>query len=227
MLAVRAWRRPRAGGAVPVLTRSTEFWIVSSPRRRGCSRVRVHLSLRSAVVPAQAGLFRRPTAAEVLPRCRPRAGGAVPEYGPKTGMLWGSSPRRRGCSHDVGHRLGGPGVVPAQAGLFPPNWLGVYRPHGRPRAGGAVPWISHNPLSRSSSSPRRRGCSAEVRDLRTRFDVVPAQAGLFPTPRCRTPICLRRPRAGGAVPPIKSCVRLPAKSSPRRRGCSRRGDLTE
>lgn len=72
-----------------------------------------------SVVPAPAGLFPDVRLSSTSSTSRPRARGAVPATSATSAAARWSSPRPRGCSATGGDDVGGRGVVPAPAGLFP------------------------------------------------------------------------------------------------------------
>ena len=195
-------RRPRASGAVPVLLPWGDWG--------------------EEVVPARAGLFPRANSRGQWSPSRPRASGAVPNIATMDSSNPESSPRERGCSvvvraHAFTHR-----VVPARAGLFRTSRSHGLLWTGRPRASGAVPRSAAMNVSSSSSSPRERGCSPVPVRGSSVVGVVPARAGLFPSPPRTSPASPRRPRASGAVPQLFACSKSRVLSSPRERGCSPR-----
>ena len=156
-----------------------------------------------------------------------------------------SSPPARGCSATRPSCGSRPSVVPASAGVFParrfPHCQLAGRPRQRggvpgpldegldvlcrPRQRGGVPGFGGSVYSVNMSSPPARGCSpaAMARVLGSR--VVPASAGVFPTPRSSPPTCARRPRQRGGVPRATDAHRSRPESSPPARGCSEVRDV--
>ena len=216
----RASSRPRASGAVPGLPPVSTAPHESSPRERGCSGHHVAARRPPRVVPARAGLFR--TWARPPPRCRsrPRASGAVPAVPFTLARAFLSSPRERGCSGVRPVLDAGVPVVPARAGLFRSRARSCVHSSCRPRASGAVPNIPQSWFVMDRSSPRERGCSPLGGNERVVVLVVPARAGLFPSPGTRFFGGRSRPRASGAVPITATYEPCVATSSPRERGCS-------
>ena len=90
----------------------------------------------------------------------------------------------------------------------------------RPRASGGVPDPDSATPTDSASSPRERGCSVQAHVQSTRHPVVPARAGVFPTPAPGRQRDRRRPRASGGVPTCASHSGASPWLSPRERGCS-------
>ncbi len=92
----------------------------------------------------------------------------------------GCSPRRRGCSLGAGQRAREAVVFPAQAGVFRSPSSGLVKPVRVPRAGGGVPRRHGCRLDDGACSPRRRGCSVVVRELRLVVPVVSPRRRGFP-----------------------------------------------
>ena len=214
-----------------------------SPRRRGSSRLQDLSPGRRRVLPAQAGVI-PPTGRHCGGAgSSPRAGGGHPDS--KTGVIRRPpfSPRRRGSSRPVCLDFQHPHVLPAQAGVIPPDSPTPHGRQGSPRAGGGHPWTRRARTLRTGFSPRRRGSSTwQSRGMeligfspRRRGSsllraahheagiVLPAQAGVIPR---RAPMWMegcRSPRAGGGHPGTGACQIFPGKFSPRRRGSSQGG----
>ena len=211
---------PRAGGGLPGAQVGVGFDGASSPRRRGSSVLLARRRPAALVLPAQAGVFRSATPTPPAAACPPRAGGGLPRTPRLSGMIFASSPRRRGSSGADGRLRGRPLVLPAQAGVF--RHRGAHR-HGRcrpPRAGGGLPAAFLALTAPTKSSPRRRGSSVVGILGHLAVVVLPAQAGVFRglLGRLRGPD--RPPRAGGGLPAISCRFWASLKSSPRRRGSS-------
>ncbi len=173
---------PRACGAVPMRTASLVGAAEWSPRVRGCSRRTGGIRLADVVVPARAGLFPPPHTTELQHSCGPRACGAVPGRlaVPLAKNQW--SPRVRGCSPAAGRSPRRAGVVPARAGLFPLGGVVHGAPGRGPRACRAVPDLGVIECQDGEWSPRVRGCSRTGSSSPLARLVVPARAGLFPSP---------------------------------------------
>ncbi len=136
---------PRASGGVPLVRVSLQLLQEWSPRERGCSVTMTKAQQLKTVVPARAGVFRRPWTALSPSPGGPRASGGVPwalNLG-ADGLEW--SPRERGCSvsselcHDFVT------VVPARAGVFRPRSARRRPRPGGPRASGGVPVRGNEP----------------------------------------------------------------------------------
>ncbi len=125
VIPARMWRwrrgrsRPRARGSHPPSTRPSPTPGSSSPRSRGSSRDAAHYLRVIAVVPALAGVIRRPSGRATSSGCRPRARGGHPLQDAVMGLADVSSPRSRGSSPGDGVDPGGVLVVPALAGVIP------------------------------------------------------------------------------------------------------------
>ncbi len=170
------------------------------------------------MLPARAGLF--PPAATNRRGCgrAPRACGAVPRQAFAQVAAGVCSPRVRGCSLVLGGIAREVRVLPARAGLFPSaDWAAGWRA-GAPRACGAVPLspVVGNPLG--TCSPRVRGCSQRGHHVGDHLQVLPARAGLFPTPSGRRRRRSRAPRACGAVPASSHASRTAFSVLPARAG---------
>ena len=113
---------------------------LSSPPARGCSDPPDRELDQERVVPARAGVFLNPLAADGDVEGRPRPRGGVPHL---NGLAWTaqpSSPPARGCSVWRAQRLQRGLVVPARAGVFPFRLPADVPIGGRPRPRGGVPW---------------------------------------------------------------------------------------
>ncbi len=203
----RTWTsgRPRARGGPPPRYRPRDAGTASSPRTRGSSPhfegeasglvvVPAHAGvLRGAqraaarrVVPAHAGVLRAAGTATPAPGGRPRARGGPPHTSRvKLPASW-SSPRTRGS--------------PLTAAAGSTGVLARRRPRpGRPRARGGPPVMLPAMPDIGVSSPRTRGSSVAVPLAPAVTAVVPAHAGVLPSPtwRCGAAAC-RPPRTRGS-----------------------------
>ena len=131
-----------------------------------------------------------------------------------------SSPRSRGSSVPTGTLCPSRMVVPALAGVIPPDAWAPGRSSCRPRARGGHPQQRLGAVGSDTSSPRSRG-SSTTPPLRPRArHVVPALAGVIRGSSLLRPGSTGRPRARGGHP--RGWVRAQALpgSSPRSRGSS-------
>ncbi len=131
-----------------------------------------------------------------------------------------SSPRERGSSVQFDLEDGGGHVVPARAGVIRAPSQPAARSRRRPRASGGHPPLAELAAEMKASSPRERGSSGLRERVRDRGDVVPARAGVIPSPTSRRRAPSRRPRASGGHPCERSFSRWGMRSSPRERGSS-------
>ena len=154
----------------------------------------------SFVLPAQAGVVRWASALTLRLLRAPRAGGGGP-----------------GASEPLELSLG---VLPAQAGVvrgLPGRRCGA---RGAPRAGGGGPQATQAVAPPGQCSPRRRGWSGAPSGCAGVGAVLPAQAGVVPSPTCPAPSLRRAPRAGGGGPALRAAEAREEACSPRRRGWS-------
>ena len=97
-------RRPRASGGHPPTPPAVIRAYSSSPRERGSSARAVGEHAARVVVPARAGVIRRPQQSRWTVRGRPRASGGHPVAAALRRRVRESSPRERGSSGRVGWR---------------------------------------------------------------------------------------------------------------------------
>ncbi|KPI05037.1 hypothetical protein OK006_6796 [Actinobacteria bacterium OK006] len=219
MLAVTS--APRARGDVPPSASPEPAAADCSPRPRGCSPQRGAAWGVTSLLPAPAGMFPCGWPAGSRKATAPRARGDVPVSGSARQGRTRCSPRPRGCSRlRVGTRAEDV-LLPAPAGMFPASsvrWSGGV---SAPRARGDVPMSPSMPPVITFCSPRPRGCSRGV-CLRGAGDaLLPAPAGMFPSPCRQVSSTPAAPRARGDVPEETASEVLLWYCSPRPRGCSR------
>ncbi len=211
---------PRARGDVPDCETLQALAEGCSPRTRGCSLVTHVRQLELVLLPAHAGMFPRGTPGTASPSTAPRARGDVPAGQVEGGASVGCSPRTRGCSPERDTGALADLLLPAHAGMFPgPSRRGDGRP-AAPRARGDVPAVWCRRRQVESCSPRTRGCSFAAEYLDENGQLLPAHAGMFPSPTGPGTTSSTAPRARGDVPGRR--VHGPGRSlcSPRTRGCS-------
>ncbi len=211
---------PRACGSVPSATNQATSLEGCSPRLRGCSlgdqQVRGHRQL----LPAPAGVFPPGWPGAGSRRSAPRACEGVPIAPRSACAARHCSPRLRGCSHEMDWRTRRIQLLPASAGVFPRPARGAAHRPAAPRACGGVP-RRDGTLSRSRPcSPRLRGCSLAIQREAARRHLLPAPAGVFPTPSPRSKSRRTAPRACGGVPEVQAGEGETGICSPRLRGCS-------
>src|SRR5690625_1428555 len=130
------------------------------------------------------------------------------------------SPHRRGWSgHDAGG-IGGPRVLPAQAGVVPRRLAHPHPGPSAPRTGGGGPQTGSRSSGRSTCSPHRRGWSVVGATLLCPAVVLPAQAGVVPNGNLPSAASRGAPRTGGGGPLTPEDVERTGECSPHRRGWS-------
>ncbi len=221
--APRAWtstRPPRRRGGVPHLDAICPHNTKSSPPTRGCSVPQEPQEPAPDVLPADAGVFRHPRRPLLERQRPPRRRGGVPRTRPRPRTGRTSSPPTRGCSVAGRGSVAGPGVLPADAGVFRRAGRCSAGSSGPPRRRGGVPARftgCHAPLL---SSPPTRGCSDPAAFRYSNGSVLPADAGVFRPRGTHPPWSPGPPRRRGGVPPGPTDPRRPRESSPPTRGCS-------
>ncbi len=192
------------------------------------------------VLPAEAGVLRRPTTRPARSPGPPRRRGGVPAGSKVSGFSLTSSPPTRGCSGDPGRGGEVVDVLPADAGVFRRPGCRARRCGRPPRRRGGVPSQEAAIEKLMTSTPPTRGCSeavppgshqppvlpADAGVFRpparpsTRSPCPPADAGVFRTPTWRRRSSSRPPRRRGGVPLTIFLAKLQSGSSPPTRGCS-------
>ena len=194
------WRcLPRARGGVSVPHRVATSSGTSSPRTRGCFHDYTRRHVSRHVFPAHAGVFPRLHAASCVSPRLPRARGGVSCRCGSGRLHRRSSPRTRGCFHELLDAVVTIVVFPAHAGVFPFTSGDSLTPLGLPRARGGVSLPLSIRLAEQGSSPRTRGCFPDRMDRNRGVPVFPAHAGVFPCVRTTPPSDLGLPRARGGV----------------------------
>ena len=153
--------------------------VVFSPRTRGCSHEFDNTGFGVAVFPAHAGMFRCKRGSNFPLQSFPRARGDVPQLPRPAGTEREFSPRTRGCSCPRSSKCDPAHFFPAHAGMF--LRLRLWRRWIRrfPRARGDVPIVLRGVLGPFEFSPRTRGCSHMIVQIRITITVFPAHAGMF------------------------------------------------
>ncbi len=212
--------RPRASGGHPKDDAKDPESKKSSPRERGSSGVDGLEETLHGVVPARAGVIPAIQRSRASKESRPRASGGHPMDGEVFTRVRTSSPRERGSSHRGAGDPGGAEVVPARAGVIRALAPNPTEKGGRPRASGGHPTADRVISRPVTSSPRERGSSPATGCRRAGPNVVPARAGVIPTPVPLSSRSESRPRASGGHPGCRCPLCRLAKSSPRERGSS-------
>ncbi len=215
---------------------------MSSPHARGSSVARRSAGQRYDVVPARAGIFLHlawpgrqpavvPARAGIFPPCaprcsprtsRPRTRGDLPPSASPSRPPGESSPHARGSSTHLTVHEGIRQVVPARAGIFRGDRSGVAAGAGRPRTRGDLPGSACQVTPFTRSSPHARGSSVADALGVPLGDVVPARAGIFPSPSLTRRRSGSRPRTRGDLPGSLPTSRRGTRSSPHARGSSAR-----
>ena len=211
---------PRACGDVPGTESRSYSGHQWSPRKRGCSLRHRRRDLAHGVVPAHAGMFPADGGGRSHDGSGPRACGDVPRVVDNRGAPPEWSPRMRGCSLRAAPCRRRSWVVPAHAGMFPTTPRRRLQETSGPRACGDVAQFIDSFINLIAWSPRMRGCSLGQLRRVLDDDVVPAHAGMFPTPPSWARSGSGGPRACGDVPLLNLRYLRGIGWSPRMRGCS-------
>src|SRR5699024_4537043 len=117
----------------------------------------------------------------VIPRA-PRASGDGPSRKATEMMPVTCSPRERGWSLGIGEDRGRQIVLPARAGMVPALEVEVRDRPRAPRASGDGPNTASAIAPGGECSPRERGWSRDCGEYGRGVGVLPARAGMVPTP---------------------------------------------
>ena len=153
-----------------------------SPRMRGCFHGLKWRNASLSVLPAYAGMFPGYIYYSRPLYCSPRVCGDVSGSAVTTAKQLRFSPRMRGCFELQQYPAQPAAVLPAYAGMFPGDGVGLDMCIGSPRVCGDVSAASTLYVSPTAFSPRMRGCFHRRFDHASPFVVLPAYAGMFPTP---------------------------------------------
>jgi len=171
-------RAPRARGDGP---RCRGGWSETgrcSPRTRGWSQPHRLEKRDTGVLPAHAGMVPEGRSHDPHDRRAPRARGDGPSPGSACPARARCSPRTRGWSLSVILAAVEGQVLPAHAGMVPPD-CGWWRRRPRaPRARGDGPCGRHDRRQRATCSPRTRGWSPPSAAGSSSRGVLPAHAGM-------------------------------------------------
>ena len=173
---------PRARGDGPGAGRTPAPAGTCSPRTRGWSRVDVGALLLDDLLPAHAGMV----PPRAFPASRqisaPRARGDGPGFDVDAIVADYCSPRTRGWSRPGIRRAAAGDLLPAHAGMVPPDGSRRRRTAAAPRARGDGPEIDVCDSPRDLCSPRTRGWSLAAELAGGRGQLLPAHAGMVPAP---------------------------------------------
>ncbi|CAL9278647.1 hypothetical protein SUDANB66_00032 [Streptomyces sp. SudanB66_2053] len=162
-------------GGVPIVPDGTWDAVESSPPMRGCSVDGPVEVLSSSVLPADAGVHRRPSSRWTAFTGPSRRCGGVPTACSMRNLSQASSPPTRGCSALHQAVVGDGAVLPADAGVF--RLWSLTGASGPLRRRGGVPLRSaRTGARRRVVLPADAGCSAEGPPPGARPGVLPAEA---------------------------------------------------
>ena len=190
---------PRVCGDVSLECVLSASFSVFSPRMRGCFRDRYPLKDELRVLPAYAGMFPLKFDDYEFIDSSPRVCGDVSVFGRgnvRSGLF---SPRMRGCFSKSSGRASPTRVLPAYAGMFPPNGTRLIQKAGSPRVCGDVSINQNLWFWMTQFSPRMRGCFQAYTATCRIKRVLPAYAGMFLVGRARVFFCFSSPRVCGDV----------------------------
>ncbi|AIS02463.1 hypothetical protein SGLAU_32655 (plasmid) [Streptomyces glaucescens] len=188
---------------VPTLSAVLGLIVSCSPRPRGWSHPEALPEPGAILLPAPAGMVPRADLRGCRLTTAPRARGDGPSGPPKSSASANCSPRPRGWSLEgvgrggtlrartcsprprgwsrVAHLLGLPrSLLPAPAGMVPRRSSARAAPQPAPRARGDGPRHAVLWDMRDRCSPRPRGWSLLLRQLRFASQLLPAPAGMVP-----------------------------------------------
>ena len=155
---VSIYGSPRVCGDVSGIPETLPLVSLFSPRMRGCFRDRYPLKDELRVLPAYAGMFPLKFDDYEFIDSSPRVCGDVSVFGRgnvRSGLF---SPRMRGCFSKSSGRASPTRVLPAYAGMFPPNGTRLIQKAGSPRVCGDVSARAYSVKAATAFSPRMRGC---------------------------------------------------------------------
>ncbi len=184
-----------------------------SPRTRGWS-LHVDAARRpAAVLPAHAGMVPSGRTTSRPAGSAPRARGDGPSNAQRRRLAERCSPRTRGWSLDRYYRKDFRRVLPAHAGMVPRSRTRRGPCRSAPRARGDGPVTKPWQCGEGGCSPRTRGWSPDPEPVAVPAAVLPAHAGMVPSPSPGSAARVGAPRARGDGP----CV---SRSSARTSWCS-------
>ena len=212
---------PRARGDGPHRPRHRATRPRCSPRPRGWSRRPLGEPHRADLLPAPAGMVPLPGWLGYQESPAPRARGDGPTVSAANAARAFCSPRPRGWSRLPTTPVHGAVLLPAPAGMVPSTRSSRSRPRSAPRARGDGPDVIGLCSTRGHCSPRPRGWSLAAWPCRRTPPLLPAPAGMVPTPRPAGRRHGAAPRARGDGPRTPGTHDGPGSCSPRPRGWSR------
>ena len=219
----RSRSAPRTRGDGPHTRPHSRSVSSCSPHPRGWSLEQQREQKPDDLLPAPAGMVPQTKRSGPVACSAPRTRGDGPQATAIAAMTPSCSPHPRGWSHRHGRRRPRPHLLPAPAGMVPSR---LRRPPGRssaPRTRGDGPSVIGPASDRGLCSPHPRGWS-RLGLVHARLPLLlPAPAGMVPSPRSCGRWATAAPRTRGDGP---ACARsspawLPC--SPHPRGWSRMG----
>ncbi len=193
---------------------------------RGCTDDHLPLPQGEDLFPAHAGMHRSPhRSASPCPPV-PRACGDAPDKGRLASELLDCSPRMRGCTDLQPARQRRDRLFPAHAGMHRACTRTRRRNSAVPRACGDAPYMDVTWQGKVHCSPRMRGCTAYLAEVRAERQLFPAHAGMHRRAACCCRTATPVPRACGDAPLTRTTPQRRRSCSPRMRGCTdrRRGE---
>ena len=172
------------------------------------------------MLPASAGMVPRCAGCSTRPRCAPRQRGDGPGWTAWLYPYTGCSPPARGWSPARRGRRATISVLPASAGMVPGCRWSASGTSRAPRQRGDGPLCGSVTIRIGSCSPPARGWSRPRGPRCRRCCVLPASAGMVPTPRRPPPAPPRAPRQRGDGPIEVRVQTVDRACSPPARGWS-------
>ena len=166
---------------------------------RGCFTSAELQTAPHHVLPAYAGMFRKPHIHLRIIGRSPRVCGDVSRRFRQNAGSQPFSPRMRGCFHSPASMAGSTLVLPAYAGMFPSLAAEMCALACSPRVCGDVSRSHQDERRPRGFSPRMRGCfHRTARGLYKKL-VLPAYAGMFLSRRRHHYLLASSPRVCGDV----------------------------
>ncbi|MGY4280744.1 hypothetical protein ACVILE_006924 [Streptomyces sp. M18.1] len=198
-----------------------------SPHPRGWSLLAQLRADRRSLLPAPAGMVRRPTPERTPPRSAPRTRGDGPAPVAGRGVSHSCSPHPRGWSRRCGRTAEQRPLLPAPAGMVPRSCPCGARTPTAPRTRGDGPAAPGPRSLARCCSPHPRGWSLGVVPGLLLFRLLPAPAGMVPAPRPTPWEARAAPRTRGDGPVTADSVTEERSCSPHPRGWSLCGNLDQ
>ena len=211
---------PRTRGYGPSCAPNPTCSLTCSPHARGWPPVHGRLRPGRSLLPARAGM--------VPPRRRstgscgaaPRTRGDGPP--PAAARAWprSCSPHARGWSRWDRHRCQGADLLPARAGMVPTTSTCPCSAGPAPRTRGDGPLCLTVVKPLPDCSPHARGWSQRGDGGCQEDPLLPARAGMVPTPAAETSTSSTAPRTRGNGPQLEAQLDTAGICSPHARGWS-------